>query len=329
MGQKVNPIIFRINSKDIVWDSHYYSNTRDESSYYLYQDLAIREALDKIFEKRGAILISCILKRSSTEIKIFIQYYITKAIRGKGLFLNLKRLSILKFRKRLWKKNKRTSKVVLVNNKKTFLKQQIFNRLNQKLCVIKPTLKSINSTKLEQKLGLILIRYTKSLKVSFSFTNIQNNIISKVMRYAPYKTATKKLRGFSRSLFYLEAMELFVLLSEKGNNASLLARFIALKFRFMRKHNFFLTFLKRTLFIFHKVKLAKWQGIKIIISGRFNKKPRAKSQIIQCGTLPLQGVHSRVSYSKTHIYSPVGVFGLKVWVCEKEPIKNVFTTKKN
>jgi hypothetical protein len=70
------------------------------------------------------------------------------------------------------------------------------------------------------------------------------------MRYAPYKTATKKLRGFSRSLFYLEAMELFVLLSEKGNNASLLARFIALKFRFMRKHNFFFNFFKKNFVYF-------------------------------------------------------------------------------
>ena len=73
MGQKVNPVIFRINSKDIVWDSHYFARNQNESSYYLYQDLIIREALDKIFGKRGAVLISCILKRSSTEIKIFIQ----------------------------------------------------------------------------------------------------------------------------------------------------------------------------------------------------------------------------------------------------------------
>jgi ribosomal protein S3 len=328
MGQKVNPVLFRINSKDIVWDSHYFANNQNESSYYLYQDLIIREALDKIFGKRGAVLISCILKRSSTEIKIFIQYYSTRAIQSKGLLL--KRLRILKFRKRLWKKRYlRKPQILFIENKKQTLKQRILKKLNQNLCINKPKLKSLNSTSLEKKLGLILIRYTKSLKVTFSFTNIQNNVVSKVMRYAPYKTATKKLRGYSRSLFYFEAMELFVLLSEKGNNAALLTRFIALKFRFMRKHNFFLTFLKRALFIFHKIKTSKWQGIKIIISGRLNRAPRAKSKIIQCGTLPLQGANSKVNYSKTHIYSPVGSFGLKVWVCEKEPVKNVFTTKEN
>ena len=130
MGQKVNPVIFRINSKDIVWDSHYFARNQNESSYYLYQDLIIREALDKIFGKRGAVLISCILKRSSTEIKIFIQYYSTRAIQSKGLLL--KRLRILKFRKRLWKKRYlRKPQILFIENKKQTLKQRILKKLNQ------------------------------------------------------------------------------------------------------------------------------------------------------------------------------------------------------
>ena len=330
MGQKVNPTVFRINSKNIVWDSHYFSNTKSESSYYLYQDLVIREALDKIFGSRGAVLVSCVIKRSSSELRVFIQFYATRAVASKGSLL--KRLRIVKFRKKLWKKTKvRKNKTSLLQNNKENLKEKIYARANQNLYARKPALIFLQNTKLEKKLALILVRYTKVLKVTLFFKNIQNNLIFKVMRYGPYKTAAKKLRSYARSkgISYHEGMELFVLLSEKGNNAALLARFIAFKFRFMRRHNSLLTFLKRTLFIFEKIESSKWQGIKIVISGRFNNAPRAKSRIIQCGCLPLQSVNSKIDYHKTSVHTQAGTFGLKVWVSKKEFDKNVFTTEKN
>jgi ribosomal protein S3 len=316
MGQKVNPLVFRINSKDTVWNSQYFPVTNNESSHLLYQDLMVREALDKIFINRGAILDSCIIRRSATELKIFMQFYATKTVGNRSILpkhLRLRKSKMLLWRKAVQKRNSN-----LIENSKEKFKQKVINHANQNLYVKKSASKSLGIKKLEQKLTSLLLKYTNTAKVSLSLKNIQNEILFKVMTYAPYKTAAKKLRSYSRSVFYYEAIELFILLSEKGGNAKLLAMFIALKFRFMRRHNTFLTFLKRTLFVFNQIEASRWQGIKIKISGRFNNAPRAKGRIIQCGRLPLQSTNSKIDYYKTHIYTPVGAFGLKVWVCEKE-----------
>jgi len=85
----------------------------------------------------------------------------------------------------------------------------------------------------------------------------------------------------------------------------------------MKRHNSFLTFLKRAIFIFKTLKFANTQGIKIVINGRFNGVPRSKGRIIQTGRLPLQNINSNINYHYTEAQTPYGTFGIKVWICEK------------
>jgi len=85
----------------------------------------------------------------------------------------------------------------------------------------------------------------------------------------------------------------------------------------MKRHNSFLTFLKRALFIFSKLKNSNISGIKILITGRFNGVPRAKGRIIQTGCLPLQSLDSKINYHNTEAQTPYGTFGIKVWISEK------------
>ena len=50
MGQKVNPLVFRIGSKNKLWNSQYLGNNTEESSYYFFQDLEIRKYIHRLFE---------------------------------------------------------------------------------------------------------------------------------------------------------------------------------------------------------------------------------------------------------------------------------------
>ena len=94
----------------------------------------------------------------------------------------------------------------------------------------------------------------------------------------------------------------------------------------IKRHNKFLTFLKRTVFLFMKLKVSDFQGLKIVIRGRFNNAPRSKKRLIQYGRIPLQTVDNEIDYHQTEAFTLSGVFGVKVWVCKKEKNYNVVTT---
>ena len=82
----------------------------------------------------------------------------------------------------------------------------------------------------------------------------------------------------------------------------------------MKRHNYFLTFLKRALLLMISLKFSSIKGIKIKIKGRFNGAPRAKSRLIQVGEIPLQTLKSTVSYHCSTSFTSNGTFGVQLWV---------------
>ena len=317
MGQKVDPRIIQLNGRNTVWDSNYFQAIKKESSYFLYQDLIIRETLKNIFEKRGAVLNSCVIRRSSKTLVFFLRFHVTKNIGQKSLLL--KRLRLLHSKKLLWRKKGQKSTLNLIINNKEKLKNSVLAKtINYKTSNFKLVHSLLDERKLETKLGRVLTKYTGVSQVSFRLRNTQNELIFKAINYSSYKVAVRQLGSYSRFPFYYEALELFVFLCEQAGGAEALANFIILKFKFMKKHNLFLTFLKRLIFAFSKIENSKWQGIKIVFCGRFNNAPRAKRRIIQHGCLPLQTLKSQLDYFQSPIYTQIGVFGLKVWISKKE-----------
>jgi small subunit ribosomal protein S3 len=77
-----------------------------------------------------------------------------------------------------------------------------------------------------------------------------------------------------------------------------------------------LGFLKQTILWLIKSKISCLIGIKIVIRGRFNKAPRARSNNIYFGKFSLQTFNSKVDYYKSTAYTVNGTFGIKVWICE-------------
>lgn len=66
-----------------------------------------------------------------------------------------------------------------------------------------------------------------------------------------------------------------------------------------------------------KSKFSKVKGIKILIKGRLNGKPRSNYRIIQIGKISLQTIESVISHNQSTSFTPYGTFGIKVWICEK------------
>ena len=95
-------------------------------------------------------------------------------------------------------------------------------------------------------------------------------------------------------------------------------------FRYIPKrgHNKFIFFIKYLFKVltldlrinneFNYIKPIK--GFKFLISGRLSGKPRASSNLIQTGSVPIQGIDKNIDFFKIHSYTLLGAFGIKIWV---------------
>jgi small subunit ribosomal protein S3 len=59
------------------------------------------------------------------------------------------------------------------------------------------------------------------------------------------------------------------------------------------------------------------EGVKIVISGRFNGQDRGSSQWVKEGSIPLQTLNIPILYSEQVAHTIYGVLGIKVWLSYK------------
>ena len=76
MGQKANSNILRIHMGNHTWKSKYFEKTKEESSVLIFQDIEIRNFMDRFFTSNGLFLYKCNINRSSSNIVIFVSYFI-------------------------------------------------------------------------------------------------------------------------------------------------------------------------------------------------------------------------------------------------------------
>jgi ribosomal protein S3 len=89
----------------------------------------------------------------------------------------------------------------------------------------------------------------------------------------------------------------------------------------MKKHNFFLNFLKRIFYLFIYSNISNILGIKLKIKGRFNGSLRSKTRIIKLGNISLQSFQSDLLYKNDTVFTKYGTIGIKIWI-----IKNINVT---
>jgi small subunit ribosomal protein S3 len=314
MGQKVNPTIFRLGTKKSQWRSQFFGKSKEESALFFYQDFEIRKFLNRVFESNGTIITNCVIKRSNLKLDLFLHFYVTSRVQAKTLE-SFSKISTLKTF--VQGKYLNATNFLSVNNIKNKLVKNFKNDSSEIIYITDIIKKKSNYSLFKQKLVDSLSKFTGVSKISLNLINIQNSVESDIRNDLDLKFRIQELKLYSKEQFFTEALEILILVFKKKKSARLLSKFIAFQLQIMKRHNSFLTFFKRALFIFSKLKNSNIFGVKIVISGRFNGVPRAKSRVIQVGRLPLQSIDSKVNYHSTEAHTPYGTFGIKVWICEK------------
>lgn len=168
--------------------------------------------------------------------------------------------------------------------------------------------------------------YTKGkVNIFVTMQNLNNQKNLSYNRIKNWKTIFKQLKKFVRNSFK-EAINILFVNITKRKSAKLLAEFISDQFKInqlktdqmaiSRKDNYFLGFLKQTIKLLINAEVSGLTGIKIVIKGRFNRAPRAKSVTIQFGKFSLQSFDSKIDYFQSTAYTINGTFGVKVWMRE-------------
>lgn len=347
MGQKTDARIFRQGVIKKNWDFKYIEKNNEESSLFLYKTIEIKKYLNKFFELYKMKISSCKIFYSNSSLQIFVSFYIsTKTIylikkkltktskklltlRKLIFFNNKKKKNKEKLRLKLFKKNKKkpryrsrslkqklqTKKLQKIKNKKNLL----INKLN--------LYKTVNLKGFQEMLLESLATYTKNkINISLTLYNLNNHKRLKHAQIKNLKIIFKQLKKFVRNSFFKEAINILFINISKRKSAKLLADFLSNQFKLnqlrtdqmniSRKDNYFLGFLKQTIMLLIKSEISCLTGLKIVISGRFNRVPRAKTRSIQFGKFSLQSFNSKIDYYQSTAYTINGTFGIKVWLCE-------------
>jgi len=159
----------------------------------------------------------------------------------------------------------------------------------------------------KRKINVSVVFYELNRRLSINIKKNQASSLKKI------KT---QLRQFQRAQFFKETLNILFVAIKKRESSKLLAQFIALQLSTTKRHNFFLIFLKQSLILLLQSNFSAVNGVKIVIKGRFNGAPRARSQTLQVGTVPQQFFDAKINYSEATAYTPNGTFGIKCWISE-------------
>ena len=268
----------------------------------------------KITKKNRERIIQGLQKIRNKIIKDEIKTDITRKIHHvikKNKINRLKNKNMNNKRKNFYNKNIRTKKCNLffLKNYKKGLIQKISNNKTE---VFKKAF-------IEKITGSISLFTNKNLDLRIIFKSINSKkflFLEKQERIKLKKTLFS-LRRFRRKDFFKEAIIiLYISINQKGP-ADLLANYLANQLGKGRRQTYFINFFKRILTIMLSRKKSKTGGVKIIIKGKFNYRPRSKKRIITIGKCPVQTFKAEVNQSEATTYTSTGTFGVKILKYEK------------
>ena len=295
MGQKTNPIIFNLSSRNAEWKSKYSEKNQEESSVLLYNNLAVWNYLNKNFKQYGLILYNWKIEYNESSINIFL-FFFEKETKTKKLYKqNIKRI----------KKNKH-------------LKSSVSTYVN---C---PELIHYLSNILSKDLNLFANGKTIHIKAKNLNKKFEIFIKTNPLYLNEFKRLLRPFKRFLKNSEFKELIKILYSSVIEKDSAKLIAEGITSYFmRHKKKHGFILSFFKKVLTTLINANFSEVKGVKIIINGRFNGVQRANRKIIQVGEIPLQSFNSFTSYYEDVAYTPNGTFGIKVWVSNKSVLKTL------
>lgn len=328
MGQKTNPIIFRVGIRGKTWATNFFEKNKEESSLYAFHNIEIIKYINQYFNRYKILIHHLKTAYSINTIYIFLAYFVTKSSIIQIAKKNLVLLKTFKIQiQQQIQKIVKWKKITKDSNKNNFLlKKKVLNRiiLLKKIKKILKRYSVLNKqhlhvtnfcARLLESLNLFTIN--NEIRITFQNLNKSLSLRLKFFQTISFKKTIFQLREYVRTSFFNETINILLITCSKKKSSKLIAEWIAFQLNILKKHNFFFIFLKRSLSLFLISKFSHIKGLKIIIKGRFNGAPRAKSKIIQTGKFSLQSFKSVIDYSQTVAYTRNGTFGVKVWIGEK------------
>ena len=340
MGQKINPTIFRLGVNK-TWKTEFFEKKSHELPLYVFKDLEIRNYIERVLETYGIILHNYKQHYNGSTLNLYVSYFVTP-----DFILNKKGIAD----KLIIKNTIGKTKIIgnLDNNKKDlddFLFHETmgnFPRNSSRLYKLKQYLDSepYAQTPLRQDSKVLHNKAQKRFneansKVNgvfeqvFEVLNLFGNnrlditfnlcCINKDLHFLKFSQEKffLSLQKFRNMPFFKEGIELLFHVAYNSNSAHLLAKFIAIQFKKIKRQKFFLSFLKQSLTILSNSSPSKIKGVKIVIKGRLNGVPRAKQKMIVVGDVPTQSISAKLDYAQTTIHNSNGSHGIQVWVVEK------------
>ena len=162
----------------------------------------------------------------------------------------------------------------------------------------------------------------KQTNISITLKQLNNNIGQEILKREQklVKKNLVKLRKYKhkQNKFFKEGVNFLFTSIKTNNSAKLLSKFIATELKKLKRHNFFLKFVKTTLTLFNNKIFSNCKKIKIQVKGRLNGAPRARNKLIDIGNrVPVLTINSKIDYAESTAFTSNGTFGVKVWINEK------------
>jgi hypothetical protein len=206
--------------------------------------------------------------------------------------------------------------------KKTFYRFRKFNRIKSCGFLKRPT--NLSLLNLNESLCNSLQNFTGIEKVKIKFYSSQLKFLPLLKVYL--KKVRRGLISFRRNKnfasYFKESLQiLFLVFSTfSQGNAALLSRLITRLLQANRRQIFIIKFLKKALAVFFKrlpSRCVSLSGIRVMLKGRLNKRPRTKTIIIQQGQISSQTLSMPVDFHYTQVVTRFGSFGLRIWLSKK------------
>jgi ribosomal protein S3 len=306
MGQKSNSNILRLGINDNYWSSKYLGKTSEESTFYVFQDLEIRKYIDRFFHLHGLLVDKCFINRSEYALSISISYFNLLHSLSEIEKVNNKLALDFLDKDTLSKKSENLSVLDRVEDIKKNYNRKAFKK--KSFLLSKPFLHKL--------IGCLNVFLKNKLKIRLVIQNVNKSLSVRLTNsdVVEFRKIVTQLRVYSKSSFFKETFNILTVVIKNQASSKLLSEYIALKLSSMKRHNFFLTFLKRALTLLIGSNFSSIKGVKIKIKGRFNGVPRAKPRLIQIGEIPLQMLNSKVSYHCSTSFTSNGTFGVQLWI---------------
>ena len=279
-------------------------------------DLEIKSFIERFLNIYGLILHDYKIHHTNSVLNIYISYVITTEFK----FTQIKKNKKFKLINRTKKQQ-----FFYVNSEQKIkpslaYKGETAKNINKKNIFIKPIKQNnLNNLKIENKIQKFLksLELFKNNSVIINFKCLNKNLNITVKQKKSLQKKIMLLQKFRYTNFFKEGVNLIFLSVYNRKSAKLLTKFIEIQLKTIKRHKFFMTFLKKTLTLFLNSNFSKIKGVRINIKGRLNGAPRAKHKILNVGDMPVQTIDSVLDYSDTTMHTTNGSLEIKVGIVEK------------